>query len=714
MTKAHRTTARLAVLLALLSAGPAIAQMVPAPNLSGVAGLIDMPSAEALPDGWMGLTHGQFGPVRRNTLTYQITPRLSGSFRYVGIKHWNDRFCPPDCTEANAFPTYYDRNFDLRYQILTEGKYRPAVTIGLQDFVGTGLSMAEYIVATKSFGPRLRVTAGLGFGRLASNGAIGSLFGDRPSVDFGQGGMINSAQWFRGPVAPFGGVEYQIADKWFVKAEYSSDAYDKEAALRGTFERRSPMNFGIEYQRNPHVRLGAYAMHGSEIGISLAILINPDQRPAGGIGGVGPIPIKPRLSYASNPGLYTTSWLTQPEAKEVLIKSLNVNLKREKIVVETLALTGDTAQVRFRNPVYDASAQAVGRVARAMAIGLPSSIENFEIVPVANGLAGAKVTVHRSDLERLEFAPDAGALLRARTTITPAGLPPTDAAANPDLYPKFTWSIGPWAQAMLFNPSEPFQIVAGAELRAKYEFAPGLILSGSVIQPLLGGISVKENTDPTPLPPVRRDGSAYYARNGLSLDTLTLGWYGQLGPQLYGHVTAGYLERMFGGVSAEVLYKPVNQPWAIGVEANYVAQRDTDGGFGFDEFDYRVATGHVSGYYDFANGFQAQLDVGRYLAGDVGGTFTLMRVFPNGWKIGAFATITNVSAEDFGEGSFDKGIRMEIPVTYFTGQPSRSIRTVVLRPLGRDGGARLNVNDRLRETLRSYDEAGLDDWKVLR
>ena len=130
--------------------------------------------------------------------------------------------------------------------------------------------------------------------------------------------------------------------------------------------------------------------------------------------------------------------------------------------------------------------------------------------------------------------------------------------------------------------------------------------------------------------------------------------------------------------------------------------------FGFGEYDYRVATGHVSGYYDFGHGFQAQLDLGRYLAGDVGGTFTLMRYFENGWKVGAFATVTNVSAEDFGEGSFDKGIVMEIPVTYFTGQPTRSIRPFALRPLSRDGGARLQVNDRLRETLRSYDQAGFD------
>ena len=137
----------------------------------------------------------------------------------------------------------------------------------------------------------------------------------------------------------------------------------------------------------------------------------------------------------------------------------------------------------------------------------------------------------------------------------------------------------------------------------------------------------------------------------------------------------------------------------------------SDGGLGFDQFDYRVVTGHVTGYYDFGDGYDVRLDVGRYLAGDVGGTLTLMRNFSNGWKIGAFATLTNVSAKDFGEGSFDKGLRFEIPLTYFTGQPSRTIRPFVLRPLGRDGGARLQVNDRLRDTLRGTTEDGLtEQW----
>ena len=82
-------------------------------------------------------------------------------------------------------------------------------------------------------------------------------------------------------------------------------------------------------------------------------------------------------------------------------------------------------------------------------------------------------------------------------------------------------------------------------------------------------------------------------------------------------------EEMFGGISTEVMWRPVNSRLALGAEVNYVAQRNNDGGLGFDHYDYRVATGHLSGYYDFRSGFFVEIDAGRYLAGDVGATLTI-------------------------------------------------------------------------------------------
>lgn len=671
-------------------------------NLSGQAGLIDMPSGEQMPDGYLTFDHSRFGPIVRNSLRFQLTPRLSGVFRYVGIHDWND----------DGFATYYDRNFDVSYQILTEGRFLPSVTIGLQDFVGTGLSSAEYIAATKNFGQRLKVTAGIGFGRLGSYGSIGQPLGQRSKIDFGHGGNVNYKQWFRGDAAPFGGIEYQVTDKLTFKAEYSSDAYTEEAAIHGTFERKSPLSFGLEYQPNSTFRLGGYYMYGSEVGFNLTIFMNADQRPTGGVRGRGPEPVLVRPSRATNPDKWSTGWTETQGAEAILLDNVTRNLDGTGIVVESLGVTATKAQVRFRNKNYDAAAQAVGRVARAMTQSLPASIELFELVPMDHGIPGSKVVIRRTDLENLEFAPDAGHALRIRSQIVEAGLPLSGTASNPALYPHFNWSLLPFTRTMMFSPDNPLQIGFGLRLAAQYELSPGLILSGSVTQIAFSNIKDKVCTN-CKMQPVRSKAAQFDTRANPDLETLTGAWYTRLGPNVYGRVTVGYLERMFGGVSTEVLWRPVDRKWALGTEINYVAQRDTDGGLGFDRFGkkkehYTVATGHVSGYYDFGNGYHVELDVGRYLAGDVGATLAITREFENGWRIGAFATKTNVSAKTFGEGSFDKGITLQIPFSWLTGKPSRTLRPLVIRPIGRDGGARLEVNDRLYEVLRSYDQTRMD------
>lgn len=692
----------------LLLATPSLAEMTASVNLSGQTGLIDMPSGDQLPDGYLALDHSRFGPITRNSLRFQLTPRISGTFRYLTIYDWNSNVCPPSCSGVDKFETYYDRNFDISYQILTEGRYRPAVTIGLQDFVGTGLASAEYIAATKTFAGRLKLTAGVGWGRLGSYNPIGAPFGSRTDVAIGSGGNVNAKQWFRGDMAAFGGLEYQINDKLTFKAEYSSDAYEVEAETRGTFERKSPVNFGLEYQPNPYLRVGGYFMYGTEVGFNLTYIINPDQRPVGGIGGPGPEPITVRPSRASDAEAWSTGWTEIEGAEPVLIDNLNRNLAGTGIVVESLGVTGTRAQVRFRNTKYDATAQAVGRVARAMTNSLPASVELFELVPVERGMAGAKVVMRRVDLENLEFAPDGGHGLRIRSDLVAGDAPMAGSVANPLAYPNYDWALLPAGRTLLFNPSNPFQFAGGLRLKGQYQPMPGLIFSGSVSQMVFSNIMKTRNPYDSPLQTVRSDSVYYLSEDNPGLETLTAAYYRQLAPELYGRVTAGYLETMFAGISTEALWRPYNRPWALGVEANYVAQRNTDGGLGLDQYDYRVATGHVSGYLDLGRGYHVQLDVGRYLAGDIGATLAISREFANGWKIGAFATKTNVSAEDFGEGSFDKGITLQIPLSWVTGKPTRTSNTVVIRPTGRDGGARLEVEGRLYDLLRSDDASKID------
>ena len=143
-----------------------------------------------------------------------------------------------------------------------------------------------------------------------------------------------------------------------------------------------------------------------------------------------------------------------------------------------------------------------------------------------------------------------------------------------------------------------------------------------------------------------------------------------------------------------------------------MAQRDYDDPFGFDYYDYDVVTGHASLYWDTGwYGFETQIDAGRYLAGDWGSTFSLSRRFPNGWAVGAYFTLTNVTEDDFGEGSFDKGVWIEIPFRWTVPFETRANNSVSLTSVSRDGGAQLEQSNALWPIVRNYSRSQLErNW----
>ena len=110
----------------------------------------------------------------------------------------------------------------------------------------------------------------------------------------------------------------------------------------------------------------------------------------------------------------------------------------------------------------------------------------------------------------------------------------------------------------------------------------------------------------------------------------------------------------------------------------------------FNHLDYDVVTGFLSTYWATPlYNFDAAIHIGQYLAEDKGATLELRRTFDNGWKVGVWATQTDVSAEDFGEGSFDKGLYFKVPLNALFGRDTRNNYQSRLRTIQRDGGARL-------------------------
>ncbi|MVO18510.1 YjbH domain-containing protein [Rhodobacteraceae bacterium CY05] len=682
---------------------------LPAPSLNfyGSPGLLDMPSAEMQPDGQFSVSYSWFGGQARYNLTFQALPWLSASFRYNGIQNLS----------TTSFSTYYDRGFDVRARLWREGRYRPEVTMGLQDFAGTGVYAAEYFVATKQFQApalgfggatgKLKLSAGLGWGRLGSYGAIGNI-GTRSSFTPGStGGTLSYDQWFRGDFAPFGGIEWQPNARWGFKLEYSSDAYVAETQDADVFVRKSQLNFGAEYQATPRTRLGAYYLYGSEVGVTAQIQLNPFH-PVRPMAVPAPLPIVPRSDWAKTEADWSHNWAQSAESSLTLRDQLAQQLEQDGLILESLEIDSTRAEVRFRNPRYRSDALAIGRTARVMSRMLPASVETFRMVPVRSGMGLSATEIRRSDLEMLEHDAHAADALVAVAGIGGAAPLPDAALVSPDLYPAFSTSVSPYSAPAYFDPDQPFRLDLGLDFKASYEPAPGWVLSAALRQRLWGNVKNGRASN-SKLPHVRTD-QMEYAQYGTTLENLFVSRYWQPDHNLYARATAGLFESMYGGVSAELLWKPVDSPLALGFEANYVVQRDFDQRFSFR--DYKTFTGHASAYYELGGGYQMQLDAGRYLAGDYGGTLSLDRVFDNGWRVGGFVTLTDVSAEDFGEGSFDKGFRFDIPLDWMLGKPSRNSFGLTVRPVQRDGGQRVYVPGRLYGQIRDAHRASLIDQRA--
>ena len=209
---------------------------------------------------------------------------------------------------------------------------------------------------------------------------------------------------------------------------------------------------------------------------------------------------------------------------------------------------------------------------------------------------------------------------------------------------------------------------------------------------------VKENAiygDPqSVLEHVRTDNALYLKASDLYLKRMQLDYIWTPKKNVYAKLSGGIFEDMYGGFGGQVLYKPFDSNFNISLEGFYVKQRDYDRLFTFKE--YKTFTGHLNIGYLFPYGIESNISFGRYLAKDDGFTFDLSRRTESGFKAGVYFTRTDVSALRFGEGSFDKGFYIQVPMDLFSKSYRGSYSNFNLSPLNRDGGAKLKFDKDLR------------------
>lgn len=663
----------------------------------GTPGLVDLPSARSMPDGTLSFSTAALSGSVRNAATFQVLPRVHGTFRYSIIQDFADNSRTDPLALLFDYQLF-DRSFDVQIKVLDEARDGVDVAVGLRDFLGTGIFSSEYVVATKSVTDKLTITGGLGWGRLAGRdsfknplGILSDRFETRANRDFERGGEIEAAGWFRGDASIFAGLDWAVNDKTSFQLEYSPDLYETELRF-SEYTLDGPINAAVQYRFDNDATLRAYTIGGSIFGAQFSFFLDPAQRVVPSGGEAGPRPVAPRDS------LVAASWETA--SPQDATSRLSAALMDEGLRLDDLTISSETATLYVENLRWDVEAQAAGRAARAMAQTLPPNIESFTIVFQENGLPLSSVTTARRDLEELQYDYDASWRTLSRARIDGAGV-------SGEAPARLEYSLTPYVALSLFDPQSPIRADVGPQLDVSYQAAPGLSLMGRFRYPVAGNLGDSERASDSVIQRVRSEAYLYAREADFEVNNLSTEILWRPGEETFARVSAGYLENMYGGISTELLWRPIDSRLALGAELNYVKQRDFDMLFGFQDYD--VVTGHASAYFDVGSGFQAQVDAGRYLAGDWGATFRLQREFNNNVKIGGYFTLTDVPFDDFGEGSFDKGIEIEFPLSWFSGKPSRLTVKETIQPLLRDGGARLNVDNRLYELTRDYGGPELSD-----
>lgn len=641
----------------------------------GVTGLLQTPTARMAPAGEASLGLSRTRPYTHLNVNLQPLDWLEVSFRYTDV---SNRLYGPAIAGDQS---YKDKSIDFKLKLTKELDHLPQVAVGVRDVGGTGLFSGEYVVASKRSG-NFDWSLGLGWGYLGARGNLGNplsvfadYFDERPTVDFGRGGKFNLKNWFRGRTSLFGGVQYQTPwDKLIVKLEYDGNNYRHEPKDNNQ-KQDWPVNLGMVYRYSPAIDLSLGWERGNTVNLGVNFHGRLDRLSMPKLSDPVQVPVRAEAP-AREP-----DWEAVARALEEQTGWRVLELRR----------AGSELIVRFERAEAVYWQAHLDRIAAVLHRDVPGWVLVFRIQSVDDGLALNEYLVDRQTWveARTQYLPHG----RRAEAVTerervPGFLHPAESLLVSRSQVPLSGTLGLAYQQSLGGPDAFVLYQLAASATGVWRPRPDTWLTANVQARLVDNYDRFKYTAPSKLPRVRTNIREYLTTSELTLPLLQLTHVGRLGRDHFYSVYGGLLESMYGGVGAEWLYRPWGSRVALGVDVNAVRQRGFEQDFSLRDYD--TTTGHISLYWD--TGIQdvlATVRAGKYLAGDVGVTLDLSRRFANGVRIGAYATKTDVSAEEFGEGSFDKGIYVDIPLDAFLTRSSGSVAHILWQPLLRDGGARL-------------------------
>lgn len=652
--------------------------VTPSQMVQGGVGLWQTPTARMMPEGSLSMNYTDNQEYRFMSVSLQLFPWMEATARYTDVR----TRLYSNVEEFSGDQTLKDKGLDVKFQLWQESYYLPDISVGFRDFGGTGFFESEFVNASKAVGP-FDFHLGLGWGHLGYQNDITNpfcelreSFCERPDGFSGRGGKVDYQNFFKGPMAVFGGVEYQTPlEGLSFKAEFEGNNYQQDRA--GALEQDSRWNFGAVYRWN-NFDFSLNYQRGNTIGFGVSYKLNMHT--------VSQVKI-------DNPPREILTIRPPENAAAVNRQKLYNDLRRHGgYVITDLEIDDEQATFYGLQAAYRDRNESVERVGRILASELPESIKQYHLVEQSNNIPMVDTVIDAAKFrEHATYRVPESDVVNTYQRVSPTQQQ-VDAyephrATGAFFSTKFFWT------QTFGNPEDFYLYQIGLLSSVGYKFNDHLGIYGGIRTTLLDNFDKFNYTvdaEETFLPRVRTRVREYVTGPMITLDTVFMQWSDRLADNWYYQGYGGYLETMFGGVGGEIMYRPIDSNFAFGVDINYVKQREPDSTTAFT--DYSAVTGFASAYYqpDFLPDTRIRASVGQFLAKDRGINIDFAKRFDSGIVVGAFASFTNVSSEEYGEGSFTKGFYVSVPLDLFILKPATGRGQFPWVPIARDGGQMLN------------------------
>jgi hypothetical protein len=616
-------------------------------NNYGVVGLIHTPTARTYDEGVHGIT--AYGGTPNQTVTLSANPFnwLEASFFYTNV---DDR---PYCYEEYDVvcqQDFKDKGFNIKFRLKEQGVF-PAIAIGLNDFAGTGIYSSEYIVGSYGIN-RTDFNFGIGFGLLNGSdqnfknplGFLSDKFYERPTETEAKGGSFQPSRYFSGEKAsPFFGVSHALNSKLLLKAEYDSSVRPGKVPFRIP---KNDFSFGLDYLINDNFSIGFSYERGDYASFKFVYKNNPVQ--------TFQLNQYARADRRRGYNKYT-QLINNLEENGIGVQKLtesanSIGLQLTQVMHPNLAVVQDIINQSAKDAGITKEIKKDIEIANLLAVSEIDDAYRRTASTIYERRSVKRFSTHN----RLQFRP----FLASREAF-------------------FRGSL------MVENDSE-FIIRKNLFFNTNLKY------------------SLWDNFEILNIPPVdtfpaqvRSDVKQYLRRmndGGILIGRAQLDYH--ITPVKNHHImmSAGILEDMFSGAGMEYLYFKPDSNYSFGIDIFKARKRDYSWRFGHLDYENTMATANFY-YRNYGTiPFDMRVSAGEYLAGDVGYTIEFSRSFYNGVHFGVFATFTDVTTTQFGEGSFDKGIFWNIPIY-------GNLVSYTWKPLTKDPGAKLNRRHTLHSLL---------------